>query len=569
MKILGIAHDVHICSAALIEDGRVVVAIPEERLDRVKMSKVFPFRSIHRCLKEANCSLDDIDEIAIAWNPSRDLETIPSGYLSSRRWRTEHLSQVPAQLMKIFEGEAAESMSMHQYFLGAPNLTFVDHYNAHLGNAIGLSGYENCAAIVMDGRGEQHTALFVHVRNKNIKVIQEVKFPHSIGLMYGAFTQFLGFKPDSDEWKVMALSAYAKGDNKFIPLMRKLIRTNEGAECSFKIELNAFNFFNYSSKDMYSDELVLIFGPPRRKNEALTNRHYQIASAMQIVFEEVMVKMLNGLQLLTGEKKIAVSGGSFMNSVFNGKIVKLTNFEEVFIGSCPDDSGTSVGAALWQYRQTENMVRNESVTHNYWGSEYSDSMCFEIAKKHKLPLLTIVEDPSKHAAQDMAKGKLVGWFQGRSEFGQRALGNRSILADPRKKENQILVNKAVKFRESFRPFAPAILSENVADYFECDKDEKVYFMEKVYQFKKGQGEKVPAVAHDDNTGRVQTVERKTNPRFYNLIHSFKEITGIPIVLNTSFNLNGEPNVDSPEDAIRTFYSCGLDVLYLGNVRISK
>jgi carbamoyltransferase len=269
----------------------------------------------------------------------------------------------------------------------------------------------------------------------------------------------------------------------------------------------------------------------------------------------------------SGVESVILSGGCFMNSVFNGKVGELTPFKRTFISGSPDDSGTSVGAAL--YLDTLRTGKRPPVSpHNYWGPSYTDAECLAIAQRYKLST-EVIDDPSIRAAEDLAAGRIVGWFQGRMEFGQRALGDRSILLDPRRSDGRDVVNSAVKFREPFRPFAPAILAGRVSDFFECPETARVPFMERVYMFRPERRAEVPAVVHIDGSGRLQTVEADDNPRYYRLIEHFDRLTGVPIILNTSFNLNGEPIVCSPDDALRTFFSCGLDVLFLGNVRVTK
>jgi carbamoyltransferase len=319
---------------------------------------------------------------------------------------------------------------------------------------------------------------------------------------------------------------------------------------------------------MYADKLVKKLGPVRKKSEPLTSRHEKLAAAMQRVFEESVAEILTKLHARTGLKQLVVSGGCFMNSVYNGRIEATTPFTDVYIGGSPDDSGTAVGAALWLDAQRTKKRSPEPIRHNYWGPEYSDAECLEVARKFKLKA-EVVEDPSSRAAEDLVDGKILGWFQGRMEFGQRALGSRSILLDPRRKDGKDVVNAAIKFREAFRPFAPAILASKVHEWFECAPGTKVPFMERVFQFRPEKRELVPAVVHADGSGRLQTVERDLSPRYHDLIVAFEKLTGVPIILNTSFNLNGEPIVCSPEDAIRTFYTCALEALYLGNVRITK
>ena len=567
MKILGLCHDVFICSACLIVDGQLVCAIPEERLDRVKQSRLFPVKAISHCLEQAGLTIADVDEIAVAWNPAIELETISDGYLNARRSRVEHMTQVPGQFMRMVGAGAASKFTVSDLWKDGPPITYVDHYLSHVGNAFLLSPYDSAAILILDGRGEKQTGLLAVGRGTEIEILDEVNFPHSIGLFYGAVTQFLGFRPDRDEWKVMALSSYANWDNPYYRELSRLVEVDENGK--FRLDLHFFEFYNLWDRRMYSDRLIEALGAPRVRNEEISTRHQQIAAALQKVFEEKVVEILLRLHQRTGLTRLVVSGGCFMNSAFNGKISDLTPFKECFISSCPDDSGTSVGAAVLLDTQKSGRRLPRLSSHNFWGTGFSDQECRLITEHYKLPNARVICDPSETAAHDLVEGKLVAWFQGRAEFGQRALGNRSILADPRRAEMKDYINASVKFRESFRPFAPAILAEDVSDYFQCSAGFRVPFMERVLRFRGDKVKEVPAVVHTDGTGRVQTVDQESSPRFHALLTHFNEKTGVPLVLNTSFNLNGQPIVNSPADAIRTFYSCGLDVLYLGNVRISK
>ncbi|CAN5428744.1 carbamoyltransferase [soil metagenome] len=566
MNILGICHDVYICSAAVVVDGVVVSAIPEERLDRKKLSSVFPVLAVQRCLDEAGMTLGDIDEIAVAWNPAIDIQTTPAGYLSSRRWRTEHLQQVPARIAMLAGTPANGEMTLTNVARGVPPVTFVDHYHSHIGNAFLTCPADPVAFLVMDGRGETLTSQMGVARGADLEVFSEVHFPHSLGLFYGTITQFLGFKHDSDEWKVMALASYADPDNPITDRLRKLITVHEDGR--FELALEYFEYFNYFDRRQFSDRFVGEFGPPRLRHEPITAEHQMLASAMQQVFEETVTRIATALHQRSGLDQVILSGGCFMNSVFNGKVDRLTPFKTAAITSCPDDSGTSIGAALFLHNMRSG-ERPPTAGHNYWGPEYSDAACLDTVQRYKFGLAEVVDEPSRRAAEDLADGRIIGWFQGRMEFGQRALGNRSILLDPRREDGRDVVNAAVKFREAFRPFAPAILAERVSEWFECPPETRVPFMERVIMFRPEKRSEVPAVVHVDGSGRLQTVEREDNPRYYDLIEHFSELTGVPIVLNTSFNLNGEPIVCTPDDAIRTFSTCGLDVLYLGNVRVSK
>lgn len=565
MKILGICHDVLICSACVMVDGEVIAAIPEERLDRVKQSRVFPQRAIEKCLEIAGLAMADIDEIAVGWNPAIDLETMPGGYLGGRRWRTEHLMQVPGRFLKRSGEHASLETTIQGLYPDCPPITFVNHYWSHVGNAYFQSPFDEAAVLVLDGRGEKHTVLSGVARGTEFEVLDEGFFPHSLGLFYGTITQFLGHRPDSDEWKVMALASYADGDNAYYPILKKLIEVDERGR--LRLDLSYFEFYNFWSPHMYGDRLVEELGEPRTGGE-YSERDKQIAAAMQRVFEEVATDILCKLHHITGMDNVVVTGGCFMNSVYNGKILEQTPFKRCHISFSPDDSGTSLGAAAWLHAQ-RTRSKPAYLENAYLGTGYAQHEIDTTVAAFKLPNAEVVDDAAARAAQDIADGRIVGWFQGRAEFGQRALGHRSIVADPRRAEMKHAINAAVKFREGFRPFAPAILAERTTEYFECPQDARVPYMERVYLFREEKRGDVPAVVHVDGSGRLQTVEQRLSPHFHALISAFDNITGVPIVLNTSFNLNGEPNVESPEDAIRTFYSCGLDVLYLGNTRIAK
>ena len=332
----------------------------------------------------------------------------------------------------------------------------------------------------MDGRGETLTSQAGVARGADLEVFSEVHFPHSLGLFYGTVTQFLGFKHDSDEWKVMALASYADADNPLTDRLRKLITVHEDGR--FELALEYFEFYNFFDKRQYSDGFVDEFGPPRGRDDPITPHHEMLAAAMQQVFEEAVSRIAGALHDRSGLDQVILSGGCFMNSVFNGKVDRLTPFRSAAISSCPDDSGTSIGAALFLHTMRTGQ-RPPTAGDNYWGPSFSDATCLDTVERYKLGSFEVVDDPSGAAAEDLADGRIVGWFQGRMEFGQRALGNRSILLDPRRPDGRDVVNAAVKFREAFRPFAPAVLAERAADWFECSSDARVPFMERVFMFR--------------------------------------------------------------------------------------
>lgn len=567
MKLLGICHEVWISSAVLIDDGKIVAGSAEERFDRRKMSKAFPISAIKYCLQEANCSLEDINCVAVAWNPGIHLKRLNPRFSSVGRWQAEYLYSVPNQLLSLLKEKRVEYVEQRLKLVsGVCRIMYVTHHLAHAANAFFPSPFEEAAILTIDGRGEDDTALFGMGRGNKIEEIQSVVFPHSLGLLYGTFTEFLGFKPDSDEWMVMALASYGTKDNEYYKRLKGIVKLQSNGK--FELDLSYFNYYLHDQSHFYTTKFVESFGEPREPDSEITERHQEIAAALQQITEETLAHMLNWLHQKTEMKNIVVSGGSFMNSAFNGKILKKTAFENIFISSCPDDSGTSMGAALYVYNQMLDNTNREEQVHNYYGPLFSNDEIKKILEKYKIKG-EYIEEIEKYTARLINNGKIVGWFQGRMEFGQRALGNRSILADPRRPEMKDKVNLAVKYRETFRPFAPSILEERVAEYFDCDVKLRAPFMEKVFKIKEEKQKIIPAVTHVDGTGRLQTVNKKTNERFYRLIDEFCKITGVPVILNTSFNLKGEPIVCTPIDAIRTFYSCGLDVLVLGNYMIMK
>ncbi|KKQ57706.1 MAG: Carbamoyl transferase [Parcubacteria group bacterium GW2011_GWA2_38_13] len=567
MKILGICPEAWISSAALIENGRIIAAAPEERFNREKMSRKFPFLAIQYCLKEAQCGLEDIDYIAVGWNPGIHIQLYNFRFSDAARWRAEYLYSVPNHFMKLLKDKKVNyvEQSLMQKNHDC-KIIYVTHHHAHAANAFFLSPFKEAAILTADGRGEDDTCLYATGKDNKIMDLQTMAIPHSIGLVYSSVTQFLGFRPHIDEWKVMALASYYPNENKYYKIFKQIVMPARDGK--IEIDLRFFNYYLQDRSEYYTPSFENTFGKPRLSHEEITEKHKQIAAGLQRISEEALAYMLNWLYKKTKMENVAVSGGSFMNSVFNGKIKKLTPFKNVFISSCPDDSGVPMGAALYVYNHILSNTLRKEQTHNYYGPEFSNTDIAIALDKAKIKKV-FTPNIAKYAANLISKGKIVGWFQGKMEFGQRALGNRSILADPRLKNMKDKLNIAIKYRESFRPFAPSILEEKKMEYFECDGNDSSPFMEKVFQIKKEKQKKIPAVTHVDGSGRIQTVDKKTNPLYYQLISEFEKITGVPIVLNTSFNLNGEPIVCTPNDAIRTFFSCGMDALVMGNYVLTK
>ena len=566
MNILSVYPYTHISSSALIRDGEVAAAAAEERFNREKMSTKFPLQSAQWCLKSQGLDWDDVDLIAVAWNPMRNVHAASRRWVSEISWRGELLSHVPTQLMRAMSAPPAPDMRVQ---FGDVEILYLNHHECHAANGFFLSPFERADILTIDGHGEDDTCMMGVGDGTRIEATRRVFYPHSVGLFYGTFTDFLGFRADHDEWKVMALSGFSTKPNRYDPLVRSLIRlTDQGLE----LDLSYFDFYTFDRRPhLYHPKLVELLGPSRGAEEPLSERHYEIAGAMQRVFVEAVTHLLRLTQQAGGGSgNIVLSGGAAMNCVFNGLLDRLDIYQDSFISSCPDDLGVSVGAALLAHhrRQPQAPRRHRAMVHNFWGPAFSDEQVEETLRKFKLRAdrpAALAED----VAAALAEGELAGWFQGPMEFGHRALGNRSILADPRQAETKDRVNSAVKYRESFRPFAPAVLAEHAEALFDLRPGRRVRFMERVAWVRPEWRDRLGAVTHVDGSARVQTVEREVNPKLYELISAFHRRTGVPVLLNTSFNLNGEPIVCTPEQAIRTFYSCGLDLLVLGPYVIRK
>ncbi len=567
MRIVGLLSQFWISSAALLKDGVVLAGAAEERFDRKKASRAFPMQALRYCLKEAKCKIEDVDYIAVGWNPAVHMRHYNRRFSETFRWHAEFLYNIPNTLFQLRQDKNVRYVEQSfKHNKGETKIIYVNHHIAHAANGFYLSPFKEAAILTLDGRGEDETGLMATGKHNKITPLKSVIFPQSLGQVYSAITEFLGFDAHLDEWKVMALASYGERNNVYYKKLKRIVTLkNDGL---FEFDLNYFQHHIHDKGTLYASKLIELLGEPRRKDAPLTKRHYQIAAALQQLTEEILAHMLVWLYKKTKQKNVVLNGGVFMNSVFNGKVRELTPFTDVFISSCPDDSGIALGAAAYVHHDILGLPRMKPQEHNYWGPEYSDAEIKDTIAKYKLKALR-VDSVEAYAAKLIESGNIIGWFQGKMEFGQRALGNRSILADPRRAEMKDLVNRVIKYREGFRPFAPSILEESVADYFVCKPGDRVPFMERVFQIRKDKQKIIPAVVHVDGSGRLQTVGKKHNPRYYKLIAEFKKLTGVPVLLNTSFNLKGEPVVMTPTDAIRTFVSSGLDALVLGHWVLTK
>jgi carbamoyltransferase len=479
--------------------------------------------------------------------------------------------------------------------LGVPEskIIFSNHHLSHAASAFFCSPFEEAAILTVDGVGEWATATYGIGRGTEIKILKEIRFPHSLGLLYSAFTAFLGFEVNEGEYKVMGMAPFGKA--KYLDKVWRLI--HQDSDGSFNLEMDYFSF-HHSSAKTYSQKFVDLFGPARdpkslfftadsgypsyfgeKPNEydslARQNQHYaDIAASIQLVTEEILLKMATRVHQDTGMKNLCMAGGVALNSVANGRILRETPFEEIFIQPAAGDGGGAVGAALYGYHMVLGKPRRFIMAHAYWGKEYGPDEVGGFLRENNIAHVRIDNEDQlcERVVDALQRGKVVGWFQGRFEWGPRALGHRSILADPRNPQMKDIVNTKIKFREPFRPFAPSILAERAADFFALSEPTRHYparYMLYVVDVKDEARDRVPAITHVDGTARLQTVDQRVSPRYYQLIHAFGEATGVPIVLNTSFNLKGEPIVNTPAEAFSTFSRSGMDALVLGNHMIEK
>ena len=555
-------------------NGKIVAAAAEERFNRIKMSTEFPIQSINWCLSYSKIKWEDLDYVVVPWNPVINTQYSTSRWTSSMIWRGQMFSHIPVEIMKAINAkknsffEKKENLFENNTVIeiGKIKIVFIKHHIAHASSAFFLSPFKKADILTIDGHGEEDTCYIGKGVDNKIFQSSLIKYPHSLGLFYGTFTDFLGFKPDVDEWKVMALSSYSKKQNQFDTKVSRLVNFSSNG---FELDLNYFNYYTFDrKKNFFTNKLSQLLGPPRSKNDKLLPRHYEIAGALQRTFERSADHLLTIVKKSGGKSgNIVLAGGAAMNCVYNGTLYKKKIYKKSFIPFCADDLGVTVGAALYLNNKIKK-INNKFYFNASFGPDYSIEFIRNELKKFKVNYIE-PKNLNEYIANKISKGKLVGWFQGRMEFGHRALGNRSILADPRNPDMKKIINEAVKFREGFRPFAPAILEEFSREVFEIPKDEKIFYMERAVNVKEKWRKKIPAVTHVDGTARAQTVNKISNKEFYNLIYSFYKITNVPILINTSLNLNGEPIVMSPEHAIRTFYSCGLDTLVIRNCVINK
>ncbi len=574
MYILGINAYHADSSAAIFKDGALIAASEEERFRRIKHWAGFPSEAIKFCLKEADITLKELDYICIGRDPKAKIWNKIKYVLKSLTKKNTLLIErlKNSKKIKSLETELALLSGLSE---AATKLKIknVEHHRSHLASAFFASPFVESAILSIDGSGDFTTTMIAVGKGNQITVLDSVDFPVSAGLFYTAFTQYLGFPHYGDEYKVMGLAPY--GQPLYLEQIRKILHFNQnglfGWDAAYFTNPNEMKL-DYDThipniSTLYGDKMIETFGPARQNGEELTQKHKDIAASVQKVCEELILHILNHLQKRTGLKNICIAGGVAQNSVANGKIIENTGFENLYIPSAGHDAGISMGCAMYFYNHILNQPRMPPIYNAYTGSKFNNEEIESFLQEKKIKYERLEDDELyDRITNKLIEPGVVGWFSGRAEFGPRALGARSIIADPRNAKAKDLLNAKIKRRESFRPFAPSILKEYVADYF--TKVEDVPFMEKVFPIKPEKQSIIPAVTHVDGTGRLQTVDKLVSPRYYNLIERFRQKTGVPILLNTSFNEN-EPIVNTPAEALDCFLRTQMDMLVLENCLIER
>jgi len=569
-------------SAAIFVDGKMIAAIEEERFRRVKHWAGFPEMAIAFCLQEAGIGYEQVDYWAIGRDPKAKffkkliyLAKNPGGSFAAIRDRfanSKKVASIDEELSRL-SGLAANT------FTG--KIKNIEHHRSHIASAFFASPFDKAACLTIDGSGDFTTTMTAIGSGNTIEVLDSVDFPHSIGIFYTAFTQLLGFPHYGDEYKVMGMAPYGQlevgsGQLTMGDKLAKVVKlTDDGL---FKLDLSYFRtgtqgIISYGEDNapmvapLYSEKMIREFGEPRKKDEPLEQYHKDLAASVQAFTEKIIFHLLEGLHKRTGLDNLCIAGGVAQNSVANGKILRNTSFKNIYIPSAGHDAGISMGAALYTQHVIAGMQRQPAIYNAYTGSCFSNEAIKKILNEKNIGYTELADAVLFDRVADcMINGGVVGWFSGRAEFGPRALGGRSIIADPRRTDAKEILNTKIKRRESFRPFAPSILKEYVSDYFEVS--DEVPFMEKVYPIKKEKQQLIPAVTHVDGTGRLQTVDKEISPRYYGLIEVFRQKTDIPILLNTSFNEN-EPIVNAPEEALACFLRTNMDMLVMENILVTR
>jgi carbamoyltransferase len=591
MRILGISCFYHDAAAALLEDGELIAAAEEERFSRKKHDSDFPRLAIRYCLDTAGISAQDLDYVVFYEKPFVKFERILTTALQvvPKSWKVFGDAMTTWLLDKLW----VKNLIRQDLGIRPDRILFSEHHLSHAASTFLCSPFDEAAILTIDGVGEWATATFGHGKGTSVRLLREVRFPHSVGLLYSAFTAFLGFEVNEGEYKVMGMAPY--GTPKYVDKVHQLIHLD--SDGSFWLNMDYF-CFHHSSTQTYNRKFTDLFGEPRDPswhfftptsgypsyfgakpsnfNElAAKNQYYaDIAASIQQVTEEIVLGMVRSLHRETGLDRLCLAGGVALNSVANGRILRETPVREVFVQPAAGDGGGALGAALYAYHLALGHPRRFVMRHAYWGQMFSQSEVNAFARGCGMAYQSYSNEDALLDAvvEELCAGHVVGWLQGRFEWGPRALGARSIIADPRRADMREIVNVKIKFREPFRPFAPSVLAECAERYFDLPEAPRHYparFMLYVVPVKDGQAAVLPAITHVDGTARLQTVHQTESPLYYRLIERFGHATGVPVILNTSFNLKGEPIVTTPANAFSTFSRSGMDALVMGNCVIRK
>lgn len=574
MYILGINAYHGGASACLIKDGQLIAAAEEERFKRVKYWAGFPVEAIRYCLQAGGITPYDLEHIGISRNPSANLHKKVL-FALRRRPNFEFIKDRLANMGRVRDLKTAfcQALGIEPQALKA-EFHNIEHHRAHMASAFFVSPFQEAAILSEDGMGDFVSTMWGIGRGNRFEVLGAINYPHSLGWLYTAVSQWLGFPKYGDEGKVMGLAPYGKPV--YMDQFRKIVRLQRDGTFELDIDYFALDAEGATMTwdggepvlgTLYSPKLVDVFGPPRVPRTEITQHHQNVAASLQAMLEEAEFVLVRELQKETGQKALCMAGGVALNSAFNGKVLPQTDFEDIYIQPAAGDAGTALGVAYYIYHQILGQPRIYLLNHAYTGPRFTNGRIAQVLDGYGLPYEELDEDQLvKRGGEIVAQGDVLGWFQGRMEWGPRALGNRSIIADPRREDMKDILNARIKHRERFRPFAPSILMEAVGDYF--DQTYPDPFMIKVYNVLEHKRKEIPAVTHVDGTGRLQTVEREVNPLYWQLIQEFENLTGVPVVLNTSFNEN-EPIVCTPQEAIECFLRTKMDALAIGNYLVRK
>ncbi len=567
MNVLGLSFYYHDSSAALVRDGELVAAIAEERLSRRKHDSGFPAMAIDFVLARAGLTIHDVDYVVFYEKPFVKFERM----LLSAMATFPRSAAVFRESMQRWVSDKLWIKSMMRKELGVPGskLLFADHHMSHAASSFFTSPFEESAILTVDGAGEWSTATMGVGRGNKIDILKELRFPHSLGLLYSAFTAYCGFEINEGEYKLMGMHPYGKPVH--VDKIYELIDVADDGSLWHDMKYFAYH---YSRDNTLATAFGEHFGRPPRdpklQDKSLDPYYCDMAASIQVVTEQVLHKMITYLHRETGMKYLCLAGGVALNSVANYKLLRDGPFENVYIHPAPGDDGGSVGAAYWAYNHLLDQPRGPALDHAYLGSDYADAEIEQFLRKHDIAFEKIEDDEEffDFVARALEQGQVCGWYRGRMEWGPRALGSRSIIADPRKPEMKEKLNAKIKFREAFRPFAPSVLEERASDFFEFPEDSEKHFpgrfMLYVAPVRLDKRSVLPAITHEDGSGRLQTVYKATNPDYHRMIERFGELTGVPVVMNTSFNLKGEPIVEHPSHAFNTFSLSGMDLLFMNN-----